>query len=754
MTDSGKSFPVGMVFKEVHKTISERVYESPMSFLRENVQNALDAIRMHAHAVGMGSDDASFEIAIIASGDQCSIRDNGIGMSWEDLRDFFWTIGASGKRTAEAKEAGCVGMFGIGGFANFGVCDVLTVTSRKVSEDFGTLTRLTQNDIDNADTELPSVHVEDSSDANPRGTIVEGHFKGPANVDELRAYIADFVQFAKENVTFNGEKISQRDDFGAEQVRNLVPITPERTVWSEGAVEITGRMYTNQSDSAVIATISGLNISGEAFRITGVLRLEAGVINVYKRGFKLCGTSVQTLLGVSGRIDSDRMSPTAGRDSLDSNSIVLIKQIASCIENAAAQKIIASSQLLAQHPRVYQFVAQKGWWKLIGKSEVKLADGSSMLLEGVQQRASNGVGVYFGAQQKQALSQIMQARGNLVVMLPSERYRQQSVQAYLVHQCAAKPFSDVVEFLEVYESLDRFERVFLSELETTMRYDFEISNVDFATGKLTEDVPVYMTESKNAQPLKLLVDVRHPEIAKLRSLDFGPFLYSLIARFCHEYLGPSLRKQSPRFFGNGAMNLESLEKKRSELWVIMRNDVYTVARASKKESVNRTDVHTINVGGGGSSAPTSGKPITEKPKLLHITGTDEFADILGYYLRIPDSATAAFGEVIRQYEYRGASWGGNTILFVASDRGSSAFQFEVRLEHVVITVDENQIPSAEGAEEIHRSIQEIAGGMYFPLPTVLEPSLVPSGDEEIHIEVTSGNWIDTTSSQAWRAKED
>jgi hypothetical protein len=42
----------------------------------------------------------------------------------------------------------------------------------------------------------------------------------------------------------------------------------------------------------------------------------------------------------------------------------------------------------------------------------------------------------------------------------------------------------------------------------------------------------------------------------------------------------------------------------------------------------------------------------------------------------------------------------------------------------------------------------------FPLPKVLESSLVPTGNEEIHVEVTSGNWIDTTSSQAWRAKDD
>ena len=71
-------------------------------------------------------------------------RDNGIGMSADDLRNFFWTIGASGKRNAEAKAAGCVGTFGIGGFANFGVCSTLEVISQTARAGYGTLTRLSE----------------------------------------------------------------------------------------------------------------------------------------------------------------------------------------------------------------------------------------------------------------------------------------------------------------------------------------------------------------------------------------------------------------------------------------------------------------------------------------------------------------------------------------------------------------------------------------------------------------------------------
>jgi len=371
----------------------------------------------------------------------------------------------------------------------------------------------------------------------------------------------------------------------------------------------------------------------------------------------------------------------------------------------------------------------------------------------IRTRAANGIGVFFGVHQKQALSQIMQARGNIVVLLQGDRYRQNALQSFLTTYCNAKPFSGIVEFQEKYTSLDRFERVFISELEMTINTEFDIRDVEITAGKLTEDIPVYLSEDRLTRPLRIAVDVRHAEIAKLRKLDFGPLLYSLIGTFCREYLGAVLRKQSPKFFGTGAINLDSLEKRRSELWVLVRDDIHTVSRRSKRQVVRSSDVHTINAGGGGgsnSSSPT--EPLVKNPKLLRIQGDQEFADILGYYIRIPDSATAAFGDVIKQYENRGVVWAGNKILFVASDGMSSAFQFEIRLEHVIASAIEG-LNNIEGAEQAERSVQDLNGGLYFPLPPVLENVLVPKGSEEIRIEVSSGDWIDTKNSHSWRAKE-
>ena len=120
VADEHKSFKAGIDFPSVLRIISKQIYETPLAFIRENVQNAVDAVRIQAYRDQMQSSDAGYRIDVTVEDRGIRVRDNGTGMSADDLRNFFWTIGASGKRTQEALAAGCVGTFGIGGFARGG----------------------------------------------------------------------------------------------------------------------------------------------------------------------------------------------------------------------------------------------------------------------------------------------------------------------------------------------------------------------------------------------------------------------------------------------------------------------------------------------------------------------------------------------------------------------------------------------------------------------------------------------------------
>ncbi len=293
MTKDSTSFKVGIDFESVLRAISKQIYETPLAFIRENVQNAVDAIRIQAHREDAGPGDDRYRIEITVEDRKILVRDNGTGMSAGDLESFFWTIGASGKRTAEAQAAGCVGMFGIGGFANFGVCDTLEVISQPGDAPHGTLTRLSEANIRAAGAAIPSVTAEPSDAAAPRGTIVIGHMRGDPNIEELRRYLQDFVRFVPTAIYFNGEKISQAKFLDIENRENLTEVGGGTQEWREGDLVITGRLYEDRGHT-LVASIESLSIGGEPVNLVGHIRFEHGPIDVFKRGFKtLCNADRQ-----------------------------------------------------------------------------------------------------------------------------------------------------------------------------------------------------------------------------------------------------------------------------------------------------------------------------------------------------------------------------------------------------------------------------------------------------------------------------
>ncbi len=125
MTGSKKiAFKVEL--SRILELLADQIYQSPLAVLRENTQNAFDAIRMRLH-IGQ---DFEPEISIEIADDQIIVSDNGIGMTPTEIEENFWYAGASGKNNDEARAAGVVGTFGIGAMANFGTADHLAVESQ------------------------------------------------------------------------------------------------------------------------------------------------------------------------------------------------------------------------------------------------------------------------------------------------------------------------------------------------------------------------------------------------------------------------------------------------------------------------------------------------------------------------------------------------------------------------------------------------------------------------------------------------
>lgn len=109
--------------------LSHHLYSSPRVYLRELIQNGRDAIT--ARQLLEPGIDGRIDLVTEPGSDTLIVRDNGIGLTPDEMRDLLATIGASSKRsdfTTARKDF--LGQFGIGLLSCFLVADQIEVRSR------------------------------------------------------------------------------------------------------------------------------------------------------------------------------------------------------------------------------------------------------------------------------------------------------------------------------------------------------------------------------------------------------------------------------------------------------------------------------------------------------------------------------------------------------------------------------------------------------------------------------------------------
>ncbi|MEU5099150.1 molecular chaperone HtpG [Streptomyces sp. NPDC020996] len=129
------------------------VYSNKDVFLRELVSNAsdaLDKLRLAAlrdDSLEADTSDLHIDIEIDEDARTLTVRDNGIGMSYDEVGKLIGTIANSGtaaflKELKEAQDAagaeGLIGQFGVGFYSGFMVADEMTLVTRRAGESGGT----------------------------------------------------------------------------------------------------------------------------------------------------------------------------------------------------------------------------------------------------------------------------------------------------------------------------------------------------------------------------------------------------------------------------------------------------------------------------------------------------------------------------------------------------------------------------------------------------------------------------------------
>ena len=364
MTSTEKRIAFKVEFSRILELLADQIYQSPLALLRENTQNAFDAIKMRE------AEGHQFEPAIRVTVDdkEIVVSDNGIGMTAEEIETNFWYAGKSGKNTDAARAAGVVGTFGIGAMANFGVADELSVESESAISGDRTLSSVRKSELS---TDTESISVTSAERLNEPGTIVRARL-APGHglsLQEAREYLREFVEFVDIPVFFNTDNIS-----GAIH-RDALP--SERYAWLESRADVSiagilsGDLELHGMASGELRIILEGVKSETGIGKPGAIVLVQGrnVIRTLRSGFGLASVTTQSGYRWGGIVDLPLLQPTAGREALDAASNQLLQLIVSALDNLI-------SPIAAERPESFsndgflQWITATNQFSLCGHLEV------------------------------------------------------------------------------------------------------------------------------------------------------------------------------------------------------------------------------------------------------------------------------------------------------------------------------------------------------------------------------------------------
>ncbi|MEU5567463.1 molecular chaperone HtpG [Micromonospora musae] len=174
------------------------IYSNKDVFLRElisNASDALDKLRLAAQVdkdLDVDTSDLHIEIEVDRDARTLTVRDNGVGMTRDEVVSVIGTIAKSGtaellRTLRESADANAsqelIGQFGVGFYAAFMVADTVELLTRKAGEPGGTRWSSSGE----------GTYSIESVDAAPQGTSVTLRLKPADTEDSLHDYTAEWT---------------------------------------------------------------------------------------------------------------------------------------------------------------------------------------------------------------------------------------------------------------------------------------------------------------------------------------------------------------------------------------------------------------------------------------------------------------------------------------------------------------------------------------------------------------------------------
>jgi molecular chaperone HtpG len=754
MPKSSRMIPFEIKIGRIVELLATQIYQSPLALLRENAQNAFDAVLMRTALDATTSP----RIDISISPETIEVTDNGIGMTPDELIANYWTGGSSGKNTAEARAAGVVGTFGIGAMANFGIANSVSVETESAKERVRTRSSVERA---NLSTTQDCISIENLEPRGQPGTTVVAELQPGATVDvnDARAYIAQFVEFVAVPVFVNDEQVSGRE------LRDVLP--SPRGAWRERRLE-TSLAGLATADVEVIGLADGEirvvldnvrtgPIGGRPGR--GILTQSTSALRTLRSGFGLATISVPSAYGWGGVIDLPALQPTAGREALESTSTELLQTLLGGVDDLVSEVAIGHAEALESQAFLH-WIHRNGKYELCAPLSVRVEPGGHERRLGDLVTSTPPLKFYAGSDAE--IIRAYASEDDLLVVLSRRSPRRECELGFLRH-AGATQVEDQPQVVEQISAaaLSVAHSAMAVRVTRVLAEDYFVDvSVQFA--KMSHGVPVLVESDRS--PAVINIDPATSSIAPLLELyendfaTFGPF----VKDFIRAHVFPKLAHLVPSSTREGAEAfLRRLRDKRElfeidwtdreDLQALLEKlalgDLSLAEAAEQSLSISQRSVLIVRQSADISAVVPGLEDSNPEP------GNDEFGplppvdrreastdalvlagkeSLNGYhcFLALSDRAQQQYGEFFLQPHTTAIVWGGQKVLFVFEHHSRRfGLYYDVQCPGLV--------DATSGGRPFRTSTLLLKNRVFIPVPGEIASTFIPGEGERVRLEVRS-----------------
>ncbi len=753
MTSHEKKIAFGIEVGRILELLADQIYQSPLALLRENTQNAFDAVQMRKAL----QQDFIPRIDVSVTDQEVTVTDNGIGMTATEIEQNFWYAGKSGKNTEAARAAGVVGTFGIGALANFGVADELTVETESARTRERTVSSALKSNLSTVDQGISVKAVP--ALGNP-GTTVRALLtpNSGVSVDDAYRYLHQFVEFVDVPVFLNDELLS------GSKHRDALP--SEQHAWTErrgvqslagmisGDLEVRG-MASGEFRVVFenIETPKGLGRAGAI-----VLRQDASAIRTLRSGFGLATVGAQSDYRWGGVVDLPFLQPTAGREALAAPSSQDLQRVISALDEVISQIACGHTASLS-NDSFLRWIANRSKLSLCGPLLVTVRPtGAEETLESV---ASRGGVRYYGGRDT-SLIETYASEEQPLVILSRRPPRRDCERGYL----ASRGVEEIDDSPKVTGelSIDK-QSIAHSALAVRIARILEedyFLGVDIRYGSISGGLPLLVTDTKT--PVVIFLDPVSTSVSPLLALyrddfnAFGPFVKDFVRSAVFprvsKLVPSSTRAGTEAFLRHLRANREWFEYElddKADLAEVLeelragrlttdeaKNRLFDVGRSFVEVSGSGTEPLSAVVGPvdeviGDSDADDSfearpGIDRREDETSALILTTEQSFNGYTCFLALSDRVQREKGEFFLQPHTTEVVWGGRKVVCIFQHHSRRfGLYYDILCPEIVGE-------AADGGPGVTSTILT-KGRTFIPIPQEIAGSFLPNADERKRLEV-------------------